>query len=468
MTFTPNIVTLNVSVTEAPLPSTLQQSGAFVTQGGTTTPPGTLTLVADRASLTAILAPQLAISSLAWSGGVVTATTAAPHGFQNGLTFAGIISGASPSGYNGNYALTVTGASTLTYPLTPNPGSETIPGFVQTNAALQLEEMGNTFFAGLNQQAPYVLELGLDTVTNGVGDLQTFIDDNPGVIYSYLVPRTWNNNSAFEAFLTGFEAPNKMTYFFVTIATGDVTGAPPVTVYAGNKAVLAAVEAPGVQAGQSEFSLASPFATTLGFNPSSTNRISPLSYAPAYGCTAYPTRGNKSLFDTLAQASVGWISTGAEGGITSNIVKQGLLQDANQFIFWYSADWFQINSQLALANEVINGSVPGGNPLYYDQDGINRLQNRLATTARQAVANGLANGQVALYKLPFNIFQQNYNAGMYEGQIPINAEPFLVYAQANPSDYRVGKYGGLSCVYTPTLGFLNIFFNLNITNLLIP
>ena len=48
------IVTLNASLTQAPTPSTLQQTGAFVTQGGTNTAANTLTPVATLAALQAI------------------------------------------------------------------------------------------------------------------------------------------------------------------------------------------------------------------------------------------------------------------------------------------------------------------------------------------------------------------------------------------------------------------------------
>jgi hypothetical protein len=67
-------------------------------------------------------------SSLSWSGGIVTVTTSAPHSF-NIIGSRIIISGATPSGYNGTYAIRSIADSThLTYALDSDPGSETVAG----------------------------------------------------------------------------------------------------------------------------------------------------------------------------------------------------------------------------------------------------------------------------------------------------------------------------------------------------
>lgn len=70
------------------------------------------------------------LSSLTWSAGTVTVTTAAPHGYASG--FQVTIGGVTPSGYNGIFTTTFTGASTYTYPLASNPGTETVPGTMTT------------------------------------------------------------------------------------------------------------------------------------------------------------------------------------------------------------------------------------------------------------------------------------------------------------------------------------------------
>lgn len=457
------IVTVNASVLQAPTPNNLQQRGAFITQGGTTTVADTLTLCSTIADVTAILAPGIAITSLAWASSVVTVTTSVAHGYTDGDVIPIVIAGAVPVGYNGAFTGTVTGAETITYPLVSNPGTETTPGTVNLGAASELLAMATTYFAGNGVPAVSVLELGEGEVTAGVATLVTFLAAVQGTQsqqYAYLVPREWDNNSAFLALCAASVAPNAVLYFYVTtiLANRAVYSGP------GYKCVLAEVEAPSIPA--TEFSLASAFGTALKASPSSTNKVPPLSYAPAFGTTAYPQRGNQSVFQELADASVGWIETGAQGGVANNILLQGEMSDGNAWNLWYSVDWAQVNINLAISNEVINGSATTLNPLYYNQPGIDRLQNRAVQVATQAVAAGLAEGQVVATKLPIATFLTNYNAGLYVNQIVINAEPFVAYTTENPNDYGIGKYAGLSCIWIPQLGFLNIFFNLQATTLI--
>jgi len=457
------IVTVNASVVQAPQPNNLQQIGALVTQGGSTLTPGTATLVSTLAQLQAILATPLAITSLAWSTGTVTVTTTSPHGWTNGDVVPIVIAGAVPTGYNGSFLGTVTGASTVTYPLAVDPGSETTPGTITLGAVSELLAMGTTYFAGNGVPSVYVLELGEGEVAAGVTALETFISEVEGTsaqVYGYLVPREWDADTGFLTLCGNSTATNAFIYFWVTttVANRAVYSGP------GYKCVYAEVEAPAIPA--TEFSLASAFGTALKANPFSSNKVPPLSYAPSFGTTAYPIRGNQSIFEELATAKVGWIGTGQEGGISSNILFQGLMSDGNFWNFWYSVDWMQVQTKLALSNEVINGSASSVNPLYYNQQGINRLQNRAIRTAQQGVAAGLGNGQVIATQLPVQTFLDNYNAGLYAGQIVINAEPFLTYSSENPNDYGVGKYAGLSCIWIPQNPFLSIFFNLQATTLI--
>jgi hypothetical protein len=168
----------------------------------------------------------------------------------------------------------------------------------------------------------------------------------------------------------------------------------------------------------------------------------------------------------LKAANISYVGTGAEGGISNTILFYGQMQDSNPFGYWYSADWMTINLNLNLSNEVINGSNNPLAPLYYDQNGINRLQNRAVQTANQAITNGLALGNVIATTLPALQFAANFEAGLYAGQLAINAEPFAVYTAENPSAYATGTYGGIAIVYTPLRGFTQILVYLNLTNLL--
>src|ERR1700750_48046 len=123
-----NIITVNVSQQLASTPITLQKTGAFVSQGGTSSAPDPTTLVTQLADLTAILRASLAITALAWASSVVTVTTAAAHGIPAGDTVQGTITGALPSAYDGTFACTYVSPTTFTYPLVSNPGAETAFG----------------------------------------------------------------------------------------------------------------------------------------------------------------------------------------------------------------------------------------------------------------------------------------------------------------------------------------------------
>ena len=70
--------------------------------------------------------PALTISAIAWANGTVTVTTSTAHGYSSGYSV--VIAGNTPTGYNGTYTVTVTGATTFTYALATNPGTETALG----------------------------------------------------------------------------------------------------------------------------------------------------------------------------------------------------------------------------------------------------------------------------------------------------------------------------------------------------
>lgn len=530
------IVLVNVSQTLAPAPSTLQKTGAFISQGGTTLPPGTYSLLTTAATLGTLLQSPINLASLTSSGLVATATlesstissgtyntttglvtltlaasigvvpgvefavsgatgtgsvssidgtwTAATGtsgttveffvatgltmtitggaiegviGLANGATFVTTISGAQPAGYNGLVLATVASSTTFTYALATmltSPATGT-PAFTP-NSAGELVAMNTTFWAQGSQQSVYVLELGPGTPAAGVTALSAFITANPKFFYSYLLPRSWAGESTYLTFLASYEASNAEVYFFTTMTTSNYT-----SFTALEKCVLGLVEAPGIPT--SEFSLASVFWVTLHYNPSSTNQVPPLAFSIVFGVTPYPQAGNATLFATLRAANINIIGIGSEGGLSNTIVFWGHLLDGNPFNYWYSIDWLQINLELNLANTIINGSN-GQPPLYYDQDGINRLQASGQQTISNWISYGLGLGNIILTELPQSQFIENLENEVYIGNAVLNAEPFLAYTTENPSDYTIGKYAGLTAVGTPLRGFENVIFNLNIQN----
>ncbi|MBW8066851.1 MAG: hypothetical protein GJU73_05330, partial [Ferrovum sp.] len=96
---------------------------------------------------------------------------------------------------------------------------------------VDLTNAANTFFAQGNVVGFYVLELGVQTtVGGGVDALQTWINDNPGVFYAYLTPKSWDAEDAVS---------------FITITDGGTgyTTAPTVTISAPTSGTTATATA---------------------------------------------------------------------------------------------------------------------------------------------------------------------------------------------------------------------------------
>jgi hypothetical protein len=538
------IVAVNVSVLSAPTPSTLQKTGAFISQGATNTSPGTKTLLAQLSSLTPILTGALAISSITQSGGNALATTTAPHGFTVGDKLLLTVAGANQSSYNGAQYCTITGASTFTFSVpssTTSPATGTI--IYTLEDVSELLAMATTFFAQGSGQGVYVLELGAGNATDGCAFLTTWIAANPGVFYSYLVPRYWDGNAAFLALAANFEATTAKTYFFVTTSLQNwqaytsamksivaMVECPEYGVWAQN-ALISLSQTAGVasavtttnhnvlpgdtfqlagnlpagwngyfeaglqttaatlefgvpssigaetQLGEllqslyassgipsTEFSHASDYWVTLNYKPSSTNKVTPLNLSYLFGVTPFPTQGNASILSELNAGNINVVGTGAQGGISEDILIGGNTMDGNPFNFWYSVDWVQINAQLNVTAALIQGSNNPINPIYYDQQGINALQQVLISTMTTGITNGLVLNPVKLTTLDAADFAAALNAGTYDGYTVVNAEPFQDYIAENPNAYAAGSYGGFSIVYTPLRGFESITINITVSN----
>ena len=588
---------------------------------------------------------------MTWSSSVVTVTTTNPHGFTIGDTLYVAISGVVPASYNGTFLVTVTGASTFTYPLISNPGSVTQEGVYQTRSGVELSQMNNTYWSQGSVVPVYVLELGPGNATDGVTALEAFIAANnaPQFFYSYLIPRYWDGNAAFLAMIANYESPSSKTYFFVTttlqtytnytalmkdviaeveapglgvwptnvvtellaapaaptlssssggslpattyyarvtylttfgetpasaetseaVAANNVlvvdspasaTGTSTYNVYVGTTsgtetlqnaspisigtnwteptsglvngvaypatgyAVVTTTSSHGVAVGQwfqlvgftptgynnyykalggttgstlvfnllqdlvpethlgslaagtatqtaaptgltGEFTLAAAFYRALSYSPSAANLQTPTAFAFQFGVTSWVTQGTGNLRAALQTANVNYILADIEGGITDTSFYWGTTMDGQDFSWWYSADWIQINLDLALANIVINGSNNPQAPLSYSQFGINTLQDGAVATVASAVAFNLANGTVTQTALTGTQFAQNVENGVYQDQCVVNAVPLVPYLKGTPGDYKLRRYAGLSVLYIPQNGFTNIVVNLTLTNL---
>ena len=435
----PNIVNVVVTQQVASAPSQLQQTGAFVSQGGTTLAAGTTQLLTQLSDLTSILRPATDISTITWTGSVVTVTTTTAHGITSGDTVQIVIAGCTPTGYNGTFAGTATGTNTVTYPLVSDPGSSTVEGTLQLSNTLELAAMGNTFFAQGSTVSVFVLELGTTTVADGITALNLYIEENVGHLptsptpqfYSYLLPTTWDVSDA-QVMAAQYEGTTAQVYFYVTTTLATYTG------WDGIKSVFAALQSPSAPA--IEFSTAAMYWASLSYNPNASNLAHPFEYTYIYSVTPYVLSNTQQT--TLLANGVNWVGTGAQGGISNTLIEGGTFMDLNPFNYWYCVDWLSINVAQALSAAIINGSNLPTNPLYYNQAGINTLQK----VAQATVNNGISFG---LILSPANVV----------------ATPFTTYVAQHPGDYATGTYNGLSLTFVPLRGFSSITIYLTASNI---
>lgn len=430
-----NIVDCTVYQQVAPAPNLLQQTGAFVSQGGTTLTAGTYSLLTQLSDLTSLLKTPLTITSIVWASNVVTVTTAAAHTIPAGDTVLGTISGATPTGYDGTFACTYVSTTSFTYPLTTNPGTETVAGFFTLNAVNELASMGNTFFGQGAIQAVYVYELGTGTAAQGVTALSAYLASPSLRFYRYLWPVEWDTEPTAPTLAKQYESTTSRVYFHQQTTPATYTNWTSVPI----KSMYLTLESPS--APSAEFSGAADFYVQLATSPGSTSLVAPLSFRFVSGVTPYTTLTGPQI-TTFTAAGLNWIGTGAEGGISNTLIINGQMGDLNPWNYWYGVDWTQIQCDLNLSNYIINGSNNPTNPVYFDQPGINGGQKKL----QQTVNNGVSFGMI--------------NAGA-----TVTAVPFSTYVAQNPGDYAIGRYAGYAVTIVPKRGFKKIVFTIVASNL---
>jgi hypothetical protein len=211
----PSIVTVNVTEQVGPTPLTLQGTGAIISQGGTTTAPGTLTLLTQLSSINAVLQAPHAVTSIVIVSTTATVTAASAHGYTIGDTLYVTIAGASISALNGVQLVTVTTTTAFTF-VTAASGSVTGTITYLDSDTTGLTQRNATFFAQGSNLSVYVLELGPGNATDGANYLATWLTSNPWRIYSFLVPRSWDGNAAFLSLIAANENTTAKVYFWVT------------------------------------------------------------------------------------------------------------------------------------------------------------------------------------------------------------------------------------------------------------
>ncbi len=435
-----NIVTVNVSQTIGATPSNLQQMSAVLSFGATFQEAGKPVLLTQPSDISDLVNnPISSLTAEASSFGsdftlVLPFTNAINRdpGSEVQIT----IQKCSPNAWNGTYLATVVDSKTLswTVPGSTLDGQPTTVGTFSLIGSDDLVTAVDTFFAQGNSVGTYLLELGYqdDLPKNEVAALKTYMQEPLKRFYAYLVPENWKANADFINLAKLYTANEAKQYFFVLEDTPDDTNY--VTPYAGIKSIIAMVDDtyPVTNAA------AAAMWNLVSASPSEINKVPPMAFRYLQAVNANAAKA--SILTTMVKQNINYVDTGAEGGISNTMLVKGVTSDGNDMTYWYSVDWVQINVDMMLANAVINGSNNPINPLYYNQDGIDRLQQ---------VAQG--------------VFNTGVSYGLVNGQTPVNAVPFKTYVKNNPNDYGIGRYAGLSATYTPMRGFVEIIFNINVT-----
>jgi hypothetical protein len=387
-----------------------------------------------------------------------------PHGVTPAATFLTTIAGATPTVYNGAFTATATNAYQFTYALVgtglTSPATGTITYLPQN--AVEIVQMATKFFAQGNTQSVYVLELGASGPTAAIAELVSYVEAQPAQpFYAYLVPRNWDGVADYLALLSDYESDTSKTYFFTTTTLANFAD-----YTALMKDVFWMVQAPGTDT--TEFSCAAPFYDWLNYSPSTTDKVTPFAFTYLFGVTPYPLKNNAVTLAEVQAAYGNVVGTGAEGGISTAILQLGTTADGRDATYWYSVDWVQINAYRRLSNAVINGSNNRVNPLYLNQNGVDRLQAVLVGLMNSGVSYGLVLGSVVQTALTQDDFNAAFDRGDFAGRCVVNAIPFTDYYSLNPSDFEIGKYAGFSIIYTPNRGFTQIVVNIVVTDFVAP
>lgn len=508
-TITPQIVNLTAVVTEAPVPSQLQQSGAIVSVGGSTLTAGTYQYCGNMAAINALAATSYAITSLAWASSQVTATVATGELGTVGSTFTTTITGAAPTGYNGTYIATVVSATTFTYAVASNPGTETVPGSYTISGSSPIQTPATSFFAQGTSVGVYVLELGAISGTDAqINALNTWIQNNPGVFYGYLVPAAWDyskdevgsvviNNGG-----NGFTSAPTVTFAAPTsgvTATGTATvqngavvavtiinpgsgytAAPAITFSGGGGVGVSATAnlASALSIVSSQY--ASPTGKTYFFVTTSVADLVNYSTQKSVYATVPAPTATTAEFDSGAMFYQ-WLVNNPSASNPLGPMAYRYLTGVTPWVY-SGSNQANINSVLSNYGNLIYPCSEGG----ISKAGIWKGTTMDGTQAawwygidwfqiqvKQALAAAVINGSNQNPPLVYDTAGINSLLAVAQGvansavqfqcalSITITATPFATYTAQNPDDYQAGIYNGFSAVAVGQNGFLTVGFALD-------
>ena len=419
----------------------------------------------------------------------------------------------TPSQLQASGALVSVGGTTLPVGTYQYCGTlATVQSLLQTTGTgnyAELTNMATTFFAQGTGVGVYLLELGYNAVLDTqIASLQTWITNNPGLFYAYLVPADWdyskdevgsvtitNGGSGYTAAPTvTFSAPTSGTTATGTaiIQNGAVvsvtitnpgngyTAAPTVTFSAptsGTTATGTANLASAISIVAGDYS--SPTGKTYFFSTTTTATIAnygsnkasftfvPAPTAPSteFGA-AFPFYqflvNNPSASNRLAPMGyrygygvTAWPASGQSTNITN------VLTDYGNLIITGAEGGISENC-------LFKGTTADGTQASWWY-GIDWFQIQVKQALAAAILNGSnsnppllydQNGINTLQKVAQNVADSAVAFGCALSAT-VSATPFGTYTTENPTNYAAGIYNGLSATVVGQNGFLTITFALD-------
>ncbi|HIE4431929.1 hypothetical protein [Burkholderia multivorans] len=376
----------------------------------------------------------------------------------------------------------------------------------------ELTNMANTHFAQGSAIGFYVLELGAETgVDQGIGLLQTWISNNPGIFYAYLVPAAWDysKDEVGSVIVTnggsGYTSAPTVTFSAPTSGT-TATG----TAIVQNGAVVAVtITNPGsgyTAAPTVSFSGGGGTGAVATANLASALNILASLYSSPTGKTYFHVTttaanlanyaGLKSVIATVPSPLAPSSEFTAAATFYQWLVNQPgaankLAPMGQRFLYGVTA-WpaqgynAQITSILSgYGNLVLTGAEGGistatlrnGTTMDGQQAswwyGIDWFQIQSKQALAAAIINGSNTNPPLLYDQPgintlLSVAEKTGSSAVSFGcaqSVAVTATDFLTYTTQNPGDYSAGIYNGLAATVVGQNGFQTITFNIDAVQL---
>ncbi len=180
------------------------------------------------------------------------------------------------------------------------------------------------------------------------------------------------------------------------------------------------------------------------YQPSTVNKVNPMIYrrlSIASPLTDDDYLHNKHLQDDFNTNML--LDPPNDGNRAKSLIYPGILADGNDFTYWYGVDYIRYSLISQITNFIIQSSNYKTNPLYYNQDGIDRIK----AFVKQIISNCASYG----------IIQTNFK---------ISAIDFVDYVTQNQEDYKNEIYDGISIEVSPLKALRKIVFSLQVTDLI--